>query len=114
MKIRTTKVNNLLKMRTAIEVSIEIDGLETVKRSLLYYLASYMAVKHSECVPVANANLAAVKASLGELYAELEKVKAGIANEVRSTPRVTEANHSASEQDAIMLFNSDKRFTITE
>lgn len=118
METQINDVNELLKLRTPQLVAQEIAELESVKKSYFYFLATHVSKDFPENVSDVEANMKVVKDSLTELYLELQQIRAIISTSVR-TVKETEIKRSVykastSEANAIMLFNKDKRFSITE
>lgn len=114
METVKVQVNKVLKVRTAQEIANEINELEAVKKCYFHFLATNLHSEYPENVEQVEINFHLVKFYLTELYAELKAVK-GIAPRVEAKPfKVTTVQHSLTEVKAIMAFNKDKRFSITE
>lgn len=115
MKTVNTEVKKLLKeFRTAPQVWNEIQETEAIKKAYVHFLTVYQDPQlYSDNHLEVEANLLIVKQTLGQLYVELDAIKVQIKKVVMP---VQSSIYTASplEERAIMLFNSDKRFTITE
>ena len=101
-------------MHTESEILQQIVELSEIKRAYTHYLCSYEALCNVENTTYIVANKAIVNYNLKKLYAMLPKEKEHTkALQPQNTIRFT-YKASATEQRAILHFNSDKRFTITE
>ena len=124
-------------MRTISTIKREIVELSAIKSTYCHYLASYEAQTDVENTTQVEANKKIVSENLRKLYAELAQHisqepnnqqtittdKNPHNNDQPTTPNPTPDTRRMKfkpyvatelEQRAIMLFNSDKRYTITE
>lgn len=92
----------------------EINTLEQIKNAYIHFLCSYEARHDVENTTRVEANKVIVKQSLSKLYQELNKAEAKnkAAKSAKSVRRIYQ--YSKAETEAILHFNTDKRFTITE
>lgn len=113
------KVKNVLIFnRTASDVCKEILELKEVKAAYSHFLSSWEGQQDTVLSQYISHNLMIIKISLQNLYTELEGSKA----EIRQVMKAEEPNEpqwniykpSAQEEKAVMAFNADKRFSITE
>lgn len=107
-------IKEVLKLRKPQDVAMEINELEIYKSAYRHFLASYEASQNPENEIAIERNLETVKRSLRVLYVELKEIEAGIKAVVAPQPVVRNLISNEDEIKAIMLFNQDKRFTITE
>lgn len=118
MKADNLKVKNLLKLRTPQQITKDIIELSAVKSAYNHFLASYESMQMPDACAEIKKNLSTIFESLKQLYAELAVIKGCIKNIV--VPVELPNNNEEAEtlkqlnDRAIMLFNSDRRFTITE
>jgi hypothetical protein len=112
-------------MRNKQHVTKEIVELSAIKASYNHYLASGRSIFEVENAAQLHRNLCVINQSLRELYEELKvftKSEAisdlsqrAIGNETSAMGGYFQsAEFKALETRAIMQFNSDRRFTITE
>lgn len=104
----------MLKVRTKQEIANEILELEAVKKSYYHFLTTAIHREYPENIPSVELNYHIVKFHLTELYTELKN-----ATLVEPKPSAKEflpvtVRHSADEVKAILAFNKDRRFSITE
>ena len=114
-----TKVKNVLIFsRPAPEVCKEILELKEVKAAYSHFLSSWEAQQDIFLSQYIASNLEIIKISLQNLYTELEGTKAEIRQVIKAEepeePQWTIYKPSAQEEKAVMAFNADKRFSITE
>ena len=105
--------------------------LSAIKSTYNHFLASYEAQVEVENATQVEANKRVVCEKLKKLYMELEEVKHRHSNGKSASSNETPAAHNQQdgtillmkfepyiatelEERAIMLFNSDRRYTITE
>jgi hypothetical protein len=107
--------SSLNTLRGAKEVLADIRVLENVKSAYRHFLASYEAQLYCDNKIQVLHNLQITKAALSQLYSELYDVNLKD-NKVHACTPIKETVYKVSplEVKAIMLFNSDNRFTITE
>lgn len=111
METKTTEVKKELKSLTALFA--ERETLRQIDSCYKHFLASYEASK----MPVANAqiqlNRITISKEINKLTLMIDEEKANVVQEVKGTVR--EKHVSTPEQtEAVMLFNKDPRFSITE
>ena len=112
------------EMRNKQLLTKEIVELSAIKASYNHYLASGRSIFEVENITQLHYNLCVINRSLRELYEELKKFSKQWAkgNEQTLTGNrqlaiaryFQSAEFKALETRAIMHFNSDRRFTITE
>lgn len=90
----------------------EIRLLQQIKSCYLYYLASYIGGADVENTTYIIKNMETIKASLKELYVALSSNEVNMQS--RQVKLKTKTCHWGDDVKAVMLFNSDKRFSITE
>lgn len=111
MQTKTTEVKKELKSLTVLYS--ELETMQDIRGCYNHFLTSYESSK----MPIANAQVQLNKAILNKeinlLHLDIDEAKAGVVEEIKGTIR---ERHVASpeQMEAIMLFNKDKRFTITE
>lgn len=118
-----------LNMRNKQHLIKEIVELSAVKASCNHYLASGRSIFEVENTTQLHYNLCIINKSLRELYAALKRVNGCgliVDGSFTQTPNLKTDNQQPStnyllskqfkelETRAIMQFNSDRRFTITE
>lgn len=105
-------------MRSLIKISQDIIELESVKKSYSHFLCTIAQTELYENVAMVEDNLAVVKAELRKLHKEMHDVKKEISNTVKPEAPVqaTWTTYKMSEQEerALMSFNKNPQFTITE
>lgn len=116
MKTKALDVKTSLKnLRTSQEVFTEMEVLREVRGCYNHFLASFESNEMKVAAVQVQLNKIAINKALNELQLELDAIQAGIK---LLTPQPTTKRYTyqptESEDRAIMLFNSDKRFTITE
>lgn len=108
MKTKSPNVKNKLKPQILVA---EIAELKDALSNYNHFLASYNAQLYCNMRDEVLANKAITEAALNELQKQLRDfdtvVKAGMRQPVKY-------QYSALEEAAIMNFNRDNRFTITE
>jgi len=112
-------------MRNKQHITKEIVELTVIKASYNHYLASGRSIFEVENATQLHHNLCVINKSLRQLYEELKvftKSEANLGSSQRAIGNETSAmsgyfqsaEFKALETRAIMQFNSDRRFTITE
>jgi len=100
-------------MRNKQHITKEIVQLSAIKAAYNYFLASERSMFEVENTTQVQQNLKAVNQSLKALYAEYKKVvgcRLLVDDSFQQPATISQQlNHSA-----IMHFNADRRFTITE
>lgn len=92
----------------------EIVELSEIKKAYNHYLCTCDAKQDVENYTYIIGNKAIISYHLHMLYAVLAKRSERIKQKLLSATRRYTYNASKSEQNAIMHFNNDRRFTITE
>ena len=95
------------------QIDIKINELETAKRAYIHYLCSYEAQKDVESTTQVMANKTIVQQELRQLYqqkGQLHQHKREAAPKAKAVPY----RYTPEEENAILHFNADRRFTITE
>lgn len=100
-------------MRNTSIIAKEIVELSAIRSAYNHYLASHRALTDVENATTVRANKSVISKSLRSLYAMLEQQKKGIGQSKQNVP-AAEYNYSDAEAGAILHFNRDRRFTITE
>ena len=112
-------------MRKTNTITAEIVELQAIKAAYNHYLASHNAQYEVENATMVRANRAIVSINLKELYRKLHSSGKAVpvrqdANAIKpadtNTLRMKFATYPTTELEdrAIMHFNSDRRYTITE
>lgn len=108
-------------MRSLIKISQDIIELESVKKSYSHFLCTIAQTELYENVAMVEDNLAVIKVELRKLYTEMLEVKAMIAKTVKQDEPVKAEQPiwktykpTAQEEKAILAFNRNPQFTITE
>jgi len=112
------------QMRNKQHVTKEIVELSAIKASYNHYLASGRSIFEVENTTQLHYNLCVINRSLRQLFEELKQLNMKLAtgngqlktsNEQFAMGKYfASAEFKALETRAIMQFNSDRRFTITE
>ncbi len=104
------------ELRTPQEIFNEIQTLESKKSSLRRALCDYNIRQNAERVEALEIELEATKSALRPLYIELHEVKAAITKTIRKETATKPISYQPTEQEqsAILHFNKDRRFAITE
>ena len=92
----------------------EINILEEIKNAYIHFLCSYEAQCDVENATQVEANKVIVKQSLSKLYQQLKKAEVMSKAVKPAKPMRRTYQYSEAEAEAILHFNTDKRFTITE
>ena len=100
-------------MRNKSEIIEEIVELNAIKSVYNHYLASWRGLTEVENATRITANLKTVSQAISSLYSELAQVSRVSTARYQSRWEAT-VFHSTAEQNAILHFNKDKRFKITE
>lgn len=91
----------------------EIQQLEQIKWCYVHFLATYPEGKSVENTTYIQCNKEIIKASLKQLYGHLAYAITDDGSHTKlETPVKTHNN--VNEAKAIMLFNADRKFSITE
>jgi len=96
-------------MHTPKQISNEIAELNQIKSAYSYYLGSYNALTDVENTTYVMQNLKTLQASIRILYASLETIR-----QQEKCVDYTPKKAIQAESNAILHFNHDKRFRITE
>lgn len=109
MKTKSPSVKNMLKPQLLV---MELNELQDALSNYNHFLANYNAQLYCNNKAEVLVNKAITEAAITELKKQLTDfdtvVKAGM------RPKVVMYQASALEEAAIMSFNNDNRFTITE
>jgi hypothetical protein len=103
-------------MRNNQHITKEIVELYAIKASYKHYLGSERSMFEVENTTLVKQNLKKVNISLQQLNKDLSAAKQadGIEQKRQSNKVAKQQSFRELEMRAIMLFNADKRFTITE
>jgi len=104
-------------MHTANNIATEIVELKAILSAYNHFLASHEAKCNVECTTLVRNNRAIALANLKLLSSELEGAhQAKVSNQKERAPQLEIVNYKWSdlEERAIIHFNKDKRFAITE
>ena len=113
------------EMRNKQHVTKEIVELSAIKASCSHYLASGRSIFEVENTTQLHYNLCVINRTLRELFEELKSIQIrekglGIGKNTTGNEQLSMSSYflspefKALETHAIMQFNSDRRFTITE
>jgi len=101
-------------MRNKQHIAKEIVQLTAIKASCNHFLASQRSVVEVQNTTQLRQNLCVINRSLRELYGEFREAES---HQAKSQKRACHEPSAMSPQintKAILLFNADTRFTITE
>lgn len=118
METTATQNNPLKKSLTAL--SVELLELQEVRSCYNHFLCTGNEKEMTVAFAQVQLNRAILNKEINKIHLQMDEVKAGITAltnnlpEIMPTTRRYNYQPTASEDRAIMLFNSDKRFTITE
>ncbi|MCO6147505.1 hypothetical protein [Flavobacterium sp. NRK1] len=101
-------------MRNLDIILKEIVELSEIKSAYKHYLASNRSLTEVENTTQVQANRRIITKSIEALYMELLTEKTKYKTLVKSKITTKTITHTADEKNAILHFNHDKRFTITE
>jgi hypothetical protein len=102
-------------MRNKQHLTREIVELNAIKASYNHYLASGRSIFEVENTTQLHYNLCVINRSLRDLFAELKGINEQMTvNHQPMTGKILTDYFKQLETYAIMQFNSDRRFTITE
>lgn len=107
-------VKKELKFNRACEILAELEELKAVKSTYFHFLGTYYSQLYCDNVPQVQENYNKVCGSINALTMEYRLLQAEI---LAATPKAVEpvrVVHSPLEQLAILNFNKDRRFSITE
>lgn len=96
------------------QIMEQIKLLEAVKKCYLHFLCSQKAGASVENTTYILMNKGIIKNSLLDLYQKLDSIKRKEGFTGKVVPRSRRQTGADFEAKAIMLFNKDYRFTITE
>ena len=99
-------------MRNKGIITKEIVELSEIRSAYNHYLGSHRGLTEVENTTQVQQNKTIVTAALRTLYVEL--AKADRENNISYEAKTKTIKHSDLEKNAIMHFNRDNRFTITE
>lgn len=99
-------------MRNKGIIAKEIVELSEIRSAYNHYLGSHRGLTEVENTTQVQQNKTIVTAALCTLYTELTKTDRE--NNISSEAKTKTIKHSELEKNAIMHFNRDNRFTITE
>lgn len=100
-------------MRNKGIIAKEIVELSEIRSAYNHYLGSHRGLTEVENTTQVQHNKKIITTTLRMLYAELEQSGKGF-SEIRTQPAIKKVEYSTLEKNAILHFNRDKRFTITE
>jgi len=100
-------------MRNKQHIDKEIMQLNAIKASFNYFLGSDRSLLEVENTTQIKQNLKTINQSLSALYAEYNEV-VGCQLSVTRNPQQLPTVNQQLNMSAIMHFNADRRFTITE
>lgn len=100
-------------MRNKGIIAKEIVELSEIRSAYNHYLGSHRGLTEVENTTQVQHNKKIITTTLRMLYAELEQSGKGF-SEIRTPPEIKKVEYSTLEKNAILHFNRDKRFTITE
>lgn len=107
----------IVKMRNLDIIVKEIVALSEIKSAYNHYLSSHRSLTEVENTTQIQDNSITIAQSLIALYGELSQVrqlqKESATSPYRQSPPRTVV-HSEVQKNAILHFNRDRRFTITE
>lgn len=112
MKTRNVNVKDVLINHNPREIVKELNDCEKILSAYNHFLASYQAQLYCNAKDEVLANKAIIQVTINELKKTLLSFDTGV-QVITKHPNII-YNHSALEMAAIMNFNSDNRFTITE
>jgi hypothetical protein len=101
-------------MRNKSIISKEIVELSEIRSAYNHYLASHRGLTEVENTTQIKINKIIASASLYKLYAELMLTNKGSLGFIERQVKPKTVQYSELEKNAILHFNNDKRFTITE
>lgn len=107
---------DIKKLRNSIEVYTELETLKEIRGCYNHFLASYEANDMKVAAVQIQLNRIVVNKAINELYLELDEIKALVMHNINAEPTTLRYTYKATpdEVKAIMSFNTDPRFTITE
>lgn len=94
-------------------LQLQLNELKTIKGCLNHFLYTSACLPYKECKEFAEANLKTVKDSIALISRQILAEKAKIVTVMSATTRTT-YQASKQEQEAIMHFNNNKKYGITE
>lgn len=100
-------------MHTLSKITAEIVELSAFRSACCHYLASHHAALHMENATMVTANKYITNQNLNQLHQELNELNAIIYKGHNSFKQIN-YEYSSHEEKAILHFNKDNRFTITE
>jgi hypothetical protein len=100
-------------MRNKGIITKEIVEISEIRSAYNHYLGSHRGLTEVENTTQVQHNKKTITATLRMLYIELEQSGKGF-SEIRTQAEIKKVEYSALEKNAIMHFNCDNRFTITE
>ncbi|RWW99686.1 hypothetical protein [Flavobacterium cerinum] len=100
-------------MRNKGIIAKEIVELSEIRSAYNHYLGSHRGLTEVENTTQVQHNKKIITAALRVLYVELEQSGKAV-SALKAQPAIKTVEYSALERNAILHFNRDKRFTITE
>lgn len=100
-------------MRNKSKIIEEIVELSAIKSAYNHYLGSWRGLTEVENTTQIATNLKTVSRAISSLYSELAQVSRAPTARYQSQQEAA-VSHLTAEQNAILHFNKDKRFKITE
>jgi hypothetical protein len=101
-------------MHTANVIAKEIVELSTIKSAYNHFLASAEAQHDVENTTLIIQNRTIVSKNLKELYVKLAMLAPVLPKPAKTKASVVDYKWTDAEERAILHFNNDSRFTITE
>jgi hypothetical protein len=92
----------------------DIAHLTEIRRAYNHFLASYRSIHDVENATYIKNNLKIINISINKLHEESDKIKDDKKLVAKGYPRIINHVSTPSEDRAIMLFNSDKRYRYRE
>lgn len=100
-------------MRNKGIITKEIVELSEIRSAYNHYLGSHRGLTEVENTTQVQHNKKTITATLRMLYIELEQSNKAV-SAIKTQPAIKKAEYSTLDKNAILHFNRDKRFTITE
>lgn len=101
-------------MRNKGIIAKEIVELSEIRSAYNHYLGSHRGLTEVENTTQVQHNKKIITATLRILYVELDQSGKAVSAFAKAQPTIKKAEYSTLEKNAIMHFNRDKRFIITE
>ena len=95
------------------QIQQEVIDLEQVKRAYIHFLCSPRAKENVENYTQIENNKITIKQTLRQLYSDLQHLKRNKLT-TKNENKTKTYRYTKVEENAIIHFNNDKRFSITE